>query len=91
MKTERTRLDLLTEFELSPPTALFPQTTLAAIRECSLALLERDRWAGTGVPFIKIGRSVRYRKSDVLVWLAQHQPVQSTSQFQAERGNLKCL
>lgn len=32
----------------------------------SAAFLERDRWAGAQVPFIKIGtRSVRYRLSDL--------------------------
>lgn len=32
----------------------------------SKAFLERDRWAGAKIPFIKIGsRSVRYRKSDL--------------------------
>lgn len=32
----------------------------------SSAFLERDRWAGAQVPFVKIGtRSVRYRLSDL--------------------------
>ncbi|MBK1888237.1 MULTISPECIES: helix-turn-helix transcriptional regulator [Marinobacter] len=32
----------------------------------SKAFLERDRWAGARVPFIKIGsRAVRYRLSDL--------------------------
>lgn len=32
----------------------------------SKAFLERDRWAGARIPFIKIGsRAVRYRKSDL--------------------------
>ena len=32
----------------------------------SKAFLERDRWAGAKIPFIKIGsRAVRYRKSDL--------------------------
>jgi hypothetical protein len=32
----------------------------------SKAFLERDRWAGARVPFIKIGsRSVRYRLADL--------------------------
>lgn len=32
----------------------------------SKAFLERDRWAGAKVPFIKIGsRAVRYRVSDL--------------------------
>lgn len=32
----------------------------------SIAFLERDRWAGARIPFIKIGsRAVRYRQSDL--------------------------
>lgn len=32
----------------------------------SKAFLERDRWAGARVPFIKIGtRSIRYRAADL--------------------------
>lgn len=42
--------------------------------------MERDRWAGGGIPFLKIGRAVKYRKSDVLAWLEQYQPQNSTSE-----------
>ena len=36
----------------------------------SIAFLERDRWAGAKVPFIKIGsRAVRYRISDLLSFI----------------------
>jgi predicted DNA-binding transcriptional regulator AlpA len=39
----------------------------APILGVSVAFLERDRWAGARVPFIKIGsRAVRYRHSDLL-------------------------
>jgi len=32
----------------------------------SKAFLERDRWAGARIPYIKMGsRAVRYRKSDL--------------------------
>ena len=32
----------------------------------SKAFLERDRWAGARIPFIKVGsRAVRYRESDL--------------------------
>ena len=79
MKSHLSRIDLLKEYELAPDWALFSQDTLAAIRDCSLATLERDRWAGNGVPFIKMGRLVRYRKSDIRVWLEQHQSICSTS------------
>ena len=36
----------------------------------SVAFLERDRWAGARVPFIKVGsRAVRYRHSDLLAYI----------------------
>lgn len=28
--------------------------------------LERDRWEGPTIPYVKLGRSVRYRASDVI-------------------------
>ena len=34
--------------------------------------LERLRQTGTGPPFIKAGRRVLYRRSDVEAWLAAH-------------------
>ncbi|AMV13833.1 helix-turn-helix domain-containing protein [Legionella pneumophila serogroup 1] len=63
------RLHLLNEFESAPNSALFNQNTIAAVLNCSTQLLERNRWAGTGVPYIKMGRKVLYRKSEVLDFL----------------------
>ncbi|WP_341232038.1 helix-turn-helix domain-containing protein [uncultured Methylophaga sp.] len=38
----------------------------------SRAFLERDRWAGAKIPFIKIGsRAVRYRQSDLEGYVEQ--------------------
>lgn len=76
----KSRLELIKEYEQSPDWALFSQETIAAIRGCSLATMERDRWIGSGVPYMKIGRLVRYRKSDVQAWIDQHTVVNSTSQ-----------
>ena len=36
----------------------------------SIAFLERDRWAGARVPFVKIGsRAVRYRLDDLEAYI----------------------
>lgn len=36
----------------------------------SMAFLERDRWAGARIPFIKVGsRAVRYRLTDLDAYL----------------------
>ena len=79
MKTQPSRIDLINEYEQAPEWALFSQETVAAIRDCSLATLERDRWAGNGIRFVKMGRLVRYRKSEIRAWLEKHQSVCSTS------------
>ncbi len=40
----------------------------------SKAFLERDRWAGARIPFIRIGaRAVRYRVSDLDHYIEQRQ------------------
>lgn len=46
----------------------------------SKAFLERDRWAGARIPFIKIGsRAVRYKESDLANYIEQRTRL-STSQ-----------
>ncbi|CAM4502026.1 MAG: hypothetical protein LEGION0403_FIIPPAGN_02550 [Legionella sp.] len=74
-----TRLHLLNEFDSAPESALFNQQTIAAVLSCSTQLLERNRWAGTSIPYLKIGRKVLYRKSDVLGFLQQQRVYRSTS------------
>jgi len=46
--------------------ALLTTKQAANILGVSPAFLERDRWAGAKVPFIRVGsRSIRYRHSDL--------------------------
>jgi excisionase family DNA binding protein len=46
----------------------------------SKAFLERDRWAGARIPFVKVGsRGVRYRPSDLHAYI-ESRIRQSTSQ-----------
>ena len=77
-KSNLSRLQLINEFESAPDSTLFNQNTLAAVLNCSTQLLERNRWAGQGVPYLKIGRKVLYRKSDVLGFLQQQKVYHST-------------
>ena len=45
----------------------------------SASFLEKDRWAGAKIPFIKMGsRSVRYRKTDIDAYI-EDQVRKSTS------------
>lgn len=85
-KNRKTRLELLREFEAAPPFALFTQSTIAALRCCSTGNIERERWQGKGIPFIRIGHTIRYRKSDYLAWERQHKSVRSTAEADAQGG-----
>lgn len=44
---------------------LVDERVAAAMLDMSVAWLQRDRWAGASVPYVKLGRSVRYRVGDV--------------------------
>ena len=48
---------------------LTPQEA-AAYRRASPSTLTKERCAGGGPPFVKMGRSVRYRRSDLDNWIA---------------------
>lgn len=49
---------------------LLNTTQAAQYLSVSKAFLERDRWAGARVPYIKVGaRAVRYRLSDLEEYL----------------------
>lgn len=45
---------------------LFTTAQAAAYIGMSKAFLERDRWAGARIPFVRVGsRAVRYRREDL--------------------------
>lgn len=48
---------------------LIPVPYWAEYTNISLPTLARHRGEGTGAPFIRIGRSVRYPKQAALAWL----------------------
>lgn len=49
---------------------LLDQKQLAQELKKSEAWAERRRWDGTGIPFVKVGRTPYYRRADVNAWLA---------------------
>lgn len=60
--------------------SLFNTKEAADYLGVSKAFLERDRWAGARIPFIKVGsRTVRYRLSDLNEYI-EKQVRLSTSQ-----------
>lgn len=66
---KKSRPELAAEFAALPPDALADTAQTAAFLNCSEALLERRRWDGTGIPYLKFGRAVRYKKATVLDFL----------------------
>lgn len=53
----------------------------AAYLGVSASFLEKDRWAGSRIPFIRVSsRSIRYRREDLESFL-KSRTCQSTSQY----------
>jgi predicted DNA-binding transcriptional regulator AlpA len=59
------------EFAGAPPESIFPVDVVATVVGNTPATLELWRSVGRGPRFVKLGRSVRYRKRDVERWLAE--------------------
>ncbi|RZG66666.1 MULTISPECIES: helix-turn-helix domain-containing protein [Acinetobacter] len=70
----------LDRFLAAPDQQLFPQEDIAIYLSCSTHTLQRLRCVGGGIPYTKVGRSVAYKKSDVLAYL-QRQTVINTAQL----------
>jgi len=58
---------------------LLTQKETAKYLKRSVKSLERDRFVGGGIPFVRVGRLIRYRSSDVLKYLDENTRT-STSQ-----------
>ena len=72
--------DLRTEFWRAPNESLLNRKTAAAGMGYTVGWLEWAATSGGGPILTKIGRSVRYRKSDVLAWLdANSRRIRSTA------------
>jgi len=56
---------------------LLNQKEVSLIIRKSVAWLERQRWLKEGIPYLKIGRNVRYQEEDVLRFL-EEQPKTKT-------------
>ncbi|MBF0482645.1 MAG: helix-turn-helix domain-containing protein [Desulfovibrionaceae bacterium] len=45
---------------------------VADLTGISMSTLRRDRFLGQGIPYCKLGRSVRYNMADVLTYMESH-------------------
>jgi hypothetical protein len=57
----------------------------ARMRGQSVRTLQMERLRGSGCPYAKLGRSVRYRRGDVLAWI-NARIVTSTTEADARRA-----
>ena len=58
----------LADLEGDPERLLDPKQA-CPFRGGTEATLARDRWAGTGIPYLKLGRKVYYRAGDVALYV----------------------
>jgi predicted DNA-binding transcriptional regulator AlpA len=84
--TKRPPAGLPTTRDLSSaPEALLTDREVAGITRRKRSTLQKDRMRGDGIPFIRLGRLVRYRASAVDAWIASRPTFHSTSEA-AEMG-----
>ncbi len=55
-----------------PDLNLLDERETASILGCAVSTLQKHRVSGGGIPFVKLGRLVRYRRADVLAYLQGH-------------------
>lgn len=66
---------------------LLNTTQAASYLGVSKAFLERDRWAGARIPFIKVGsRAVRYRETDLQDYIEQQTRLSTSQVSSMEAG-----
>jgi hypothetical protein len=51
---------------ITEPDELLTEAEAAQLRRQSMRTLQAERLRGDGCPFVKLGRSVRYRRSDLM-------------------------
>ena len=71
-------------FDLSIPSRLLSDRDVEKITERARSTLQKDRVRGVGIPFVRIGRLVRYRPTDVATYLNALPTCRSTSEADAK-------
>lgn len=66
------------------PDPLLSDRDVEKITRRARSTLQKDRVAGTGIPFVRIGRLVRYRQSDVIAFIDALPTCRST--YEADVG-----
>ena len=58
--------------DINPPETLLTAPETAQYLVCSLRTLDRERADGRGIPYVRIGGRIRYRRADVEDFVAAH-------------------
>jgi hypothetical protein len=67
------------------PDALLFSPETAYLAATSIRTLEAWRARGGGPPYVQIGRSIRYRRGDVLEWLAERRRTSTSDPGSADQ------
>jgi len=68
---------------------LLTEKDVAQVTGRAVSTLQKDRCAGGGIPFVRLGRLVRYRECDVAACLASLPAHRSTTEADAVRWSHK--
>lgn len=60
------------EFDGAPDTALFDQEIAAVVLDTTTTVLGFWRMQGKGPNFVRVGRAAKYRKADLLEFIAKN-------------------
>jgi predicted DNA-binding transcriptional regulator AlpA len=55
--------------QMTDPDALLPEIQAAILLNLSSRTLQAWRSKSVGPPFVRAGRAIRYRRSDILAWI----------------------
>ena len=55
-----------------PDLILLGEEQAAEVTGKSVSTLQKDRVSGGGIPYVKLGRAVRYRLSDIKAYIAKN-------------------
>lgn len=72
---------LVPPLKTDTPDQLLNEKEVAEYLGLSESWCQRKRWLGGGPPYRKIGRNVRYPKSELDKWINEQGLVHSTSQY----------
>lgn len=71
-EAELTNLFVETGIDLSSLQAIIKPSELAPVIRTTVDALAQDRYRGVGIPYVKLGRRVRYLRADVARFLMAH-------------------